>query len=161
MSMPANPWTGGCQCGAIRFHVTELGRPSFCHCRMCQKAFGGPGGALVTAKQFTWTRGRPKYFQSSKAIKRGFCADCGTPLTFEYVVKGKPCTDIAIATFDRPREIAPVIQLSPEAALPWTRTVCDLPGYPKEEHEAREAWMQSIHSNQHPDHDTDVWPPKS
>ncbi|NOU06273.1 MAG: GFA family protein [Hyphomicrobiaceae bacterium] len=148
--------TGGCQCGAVRFRVTELGRPSFCHCRMCQKAFGATGGALVTAKAFTWTRGAPKYFQSSKAIKRGFCADCGTPLTFEY----EGGIDIAIPTFDKAGEIAPVIQLSPEAALPWAAGISSLPGYPAEERERREAWMQSIQSNQHPDHDTDVWPAK-
>ncbi len=35
------PFTGGCQCGAVRFAVGRLGRASICHCRMCQKAFGG------------------------------------------------------------------------------------------------------------------------
>ncbi|HET7714155.1 MAG TPA: GFA family protein, partial [Bauldia sp.] len=31
-------FTGGCQCGAVRFRVAALGRASICHCRMCQKA---------------------------------------------------------------------------------------------------------------------------
>lgn len=149
-------WSGGCQCGRVRFRVTALGRPSFCHCRMCQKAFAATGGALVTAKGLTWTRGAPKHFQSSRDIRRGFCADCGTPLTFEY----PGAIDVAIATFDRAGDIAPVIQLSPEAALPWTARVSTLPGYPEKEHETREAWMASIVSNQHPDHDTDTWPPR-
>jgi hypothetical protein len=157
--MSEGPYTGGCQCGAIRFRVTALGRPSFCHCRMCQKAFGATGGALVTAQGLSWTRGRLKHFQSSTAIRRGFCADCGTPLTFEYEVDGQSCVDVAIATFDRAAEIAPVIQYSPEAALPWTARVATLPGYPREEHERRQAWMKRIVSNQHPDHDTDAWPP--
>ncbi len=156
--MTATPHTGGCQCGAIRFRADALGRPSFCHCRMCQKAFGSVGGALVTAKGLTWTRGALKHFQSSKTIRRGFCADCGTPLTFEYHVDGQPFVDIAIAAFDRAGEIAPVIQLSPEAALPWTAGVTTLPGYPAAEHERRQAWMAAIASNQHPDHDTDTWP---
>jgi hypothetical protein len=35
--------TGGCQCGAVRYRIEgDLGRASICHCRMCQKAFGGP-----------------------------------------------------------------------------------------------------------------------
>ncbi len=151
----ARPWTGGCQCGAIRFSAEDLGRASFCHCRMCQKAFGATGGALVTVKQLTWTRGTLAHFQSSTRIRRGFCRDCGTPLTFGY----DGLVDIAIATFDRAAEIAPVIQLSPEAALPWAASISQLAGYPHEEHERRQAWMASIHSNQHPDHDTDAWPP--
>jgi hypothetical protein len=147
-------WSGGCQCGAVRFKVAQLGRPSFCHCRMCQKAFGSTGGALVTVTDVTWTRGALKHFQSSKTIKRGFCGDCGTPLTFEYATG----FDIAIPAFDRAAEIAPVIQYSPEMALPWTGTVTSLPGYPPEEHERRQKWFAAIVSNQHPDHDTDAWP---
>ena len=41
--------TGGCQCGAVRYRTESLGRPSICHCRMCQKAFGAFYGPLVTA----------------------------------------------------------------------------------------------------------------
>ncbi len=33
--------SGGCQCGAVRFRGSRFGRSSICHCRMCQKAFGG------------------------------------------------------------------------------------------------------------------------
>ena len=43
-------YSGGCQCGAVRFHATELrDNPHLCYCRMCQKAFGGFFGALVAA----------------------------------------------------------------------------------------------------------------
>ena len=52
--------TGGCQCGAVRFRVTgELGRPTICHCRMCQKAFGAFFGPLVSVK-VAKTRGPKK-----------------------------------------------------------------------------------------------------
>jgi hypothetical protein len=121
---------------------------------MCQKAFGATGGALVTAHEPHWTRGELSYFQSSRDIRRGFCSACGTPLTFEY----DDTVDIAIAAFDRAAEIAPVIQYSPEAALPWAASVPMLPGYPPEEHERRQAWFAAIRSNQHPDYDTDQWP---
>ena len=78
--------TGGCQCGAIRFRVTgELKDASICHCRMCQKAFGAYYAPLVSTRGavLEWTRGEPKRFQSSNVVRRGFCADCGTPLTYE------------------------------------------------------------------------------
>jgi hypothetical protein len=139
----------------VRFAAASLGRASICHCRMCQKAFGNVCGPLVTAKGLTWTRGAPKHFQSSNRVRRGFCADCGTPLTYEY----DDAVELAIAAFDRPAAIAPVIQLSRETRLPWFDT---LPGLPtRSEAEATKVadFYASIVSYQHPDHDTAVWPP--
>lgn len=145
-----DPWTGGCQCGAIRFRAARLGRASHCHCRMCQKAFGAVGGTLVTVHDLTWTLGIPKRFRSSNRVQRGFCADCGTPLTFE--VDGGD-TDIAIAAFDRAGEIRPVIQLAHADRLPWIDALAGLP-VPGPEETARKAeWYASIHSRQYPDHE--------
>ena len=92
------PFTGGCQCGAVRFAVGRLGRGSICHCRMCQKAFGGFFGPLVTAHDASWTRGTPKWFQSSNRARRAFCGDCGTPLAYET----KYGLELAIGAFDEP-----------------------------------------------------------
>ncbi len=64
-------FSGGCQCGAVRFRVEgEPGRASVCHCRMCQKAFGNFGAALVSVPQarVTWTRGTPGEFRSSAIV---------------------------------------------------------------------------------------------
>lgn len=147
--------SGGCQCGAIRFAVASLGRPSICHCRMCQKAFGSVGGLLVTAHGLTWTRGSPKHFASSNKVRRGFCADCGTPLTYEY----EGGTEIAIAAFDRASEISPVIQLAVDSRLPWADGLANLPTRSQAEAAKVADFYASIVSHQHPDHDTDHWPP--
>ena len=80
--------TGGCQCGAIRYaFYAPPERVGMCHCRMCQKAVGGPffAWANVGLDGFAWTRGAPAVFRSSSASERGFCPRCGTPLTFAYV----------------------------------------------------------------------------
>ncbi len=69
-------YSGGCQCGAIRFQVRgALTDSSICHCRMCQKAFGAYYAPLVSVRgvQFSWTRGQPRYFQSSNVVRRGLC----------------------------------------------------------------------------------------
>ena len=79
-------YTGGCQCGAVRFRVEGvLTDSSICHCRMCQKAFGAYYAPLVSTRgaELTWTRGQPKTFRSSNFASRGFCEHCGTPLTYE------------------------------------------------------------------------------
>lgn len=145
-------WSGGCQCGAVRYRVDKLGRASLCHCRMCQKAFGSIGGLLVTAKSLTWTRGEPQLFHSSNKVSRGFCADCGTPLTFEY--DGN--VDVAIATFDRASEITPVIQMARAERLAFVDTIADIPVRP-DEAAWRTSWVDTIVSYQHPDHDTQDW----
>jgi hypothetical protein len=148
MPESATPLTGGCQCGAVRFRAGgQLGRASICHCRMCQKAFAGPFGALVTAPvaDLVWTRGAPAYFQSSDQVRRGFCAACGTPLTFEWSADQ---IDLAVFAFDDPSQVQPVVQLAVEARAPWIDHVADLPVRPSAGPSGQ------IVSRQHPDHDT-------
>ena len=152
-------WTGGCQCGAVRFRVEgELGRASICHCRMCQKAFGAFFGPYVTlgARQITWTRGEPKRFRSSNKVARGFCGDCGTPLTFE--TDGE--CDLTIGAFDDPSQVAPEFQLAADAMLPYAPGLTDLPRRDPELSPGLAAHLAGIVSYQHPDHDTEAWPPK-
>ncbi len=76
-------YTGGCQCGAVRYRFNALGRASICHCRMCQKAMGNYFAPLVEVEGFKWTRGERSLFASSNLSNRGFCPTCGTPLTLE------------------------------------------------------------------------------
>lgn len=117
--------TGGCQCGAVRFRIKGgLGRPSICHCRMCQKQFGGFFGPLVTAKGETeWTRDEPTYFQSSINIARGFCKQCGTPLAYKH----PGGLEIAIGAFDDRSDLAPQSQVNYDARLPWVETIFAAP----------------------------------
>ena len=105
-------WSGGCQCGAVRFRVEgELGRASICHCRMCQKAFGAfcRAAGLGEDRSDHLDAGEPKRFQSSNRVARGFCADCGTPLTFEW---SKQVIELAIGAFDRAAVTRPRIQMA-------------------------------------------------
>ena len=148
--------TGGCQCGAVRFRLSGLGRASICHCRMCQKAFGSFFGPLVTAKGLEWTRGAPAHYQSSNAVRRGFCAQCGTPLTYEY----EGGVEVAIGALDEPARAAPVIQVNPADMLPFFDRLHTLPFRKQGESPAADAFMASIVGHQHPDHDTAQWPPE-
>ncbi|MBW8788377.1 GFA family protein [Rhizobium leguminosarum] len=148
--------TGGCQCGAVRFRISgRLGRPSICHCRMCQKQFGGFFSALVTAPEegMEWTRGEPSYFQSSVNIDRGFCSNCGTPMTYRH----PGGLELAIGTFDDRSDLAPLIQVNYEARLPWVEEIFEAPVLKDQDFYSRQ---EAIISFQHPDHDTEVWPAK-
>lgn len=151
-------YSGGCQCGAVRFHVTgALGDASVCHCRMCQKAAGNFYLPLVTVgkAKLEWMRGAPRRFQSSSEVWRGFCGDCGTPLTFE----APDGIALAIGAFDDPEEIAPRVQWGTEAKLPYVDTIHALPGQDTMADVSSATYLTGLVSFQHPDHDTDDWPP--
>jgi hypothetical protein len=153
--------TGGCQCGAVRFRLSgDIRDASVCHCRMCQKAFAAPFGAFasVRTEDVAWTRGRRKTFQSSNAIVRGFCGDCGTPLTFEAAA-GAFTIGLAIVAFDNPPAIRPERQLGLESRLAWLDDLNGLRSRTPEEIAEQEARYGPRTSYQHPDHDTEIWPP--
>lgn len=115
---------------------------------MCQKAMGNAFAPLVTAPGIRWVRGEPKRFRSSNKVARGFCAECGTPLTYEP--DGFP-VELAIATLDRPGDVAPVIQVGLESRLPWCTGLLDLPTRSLAESAEAAAFFDGIVSNQHPD----------
>ncbi|HEY1881308.1 MAG TPA: GFA family protein [Caulobacteraceae bacterium] len=141
--MSDEPLTGGCQCGAVRFAAYDLRGAGVCHCRMCQKAFGSVFAPLVTAGRVEWTRGEPARFRSSSMAVRGFCRDCGTPLTYE---PDGSKTDLAIGAFDEPARIRPTTQHGIEARIAWVGDIATLPG--------RETTEQNVRSFQHPDDDS-------
>ncbi|SFI49856.1 Uncharacterized conserved protein [Phyllobacterium sp. CL33Tsu] len=158
MSLDNKPiYTGGCQCGAVRFRVEgRVDDTSICHCRMCQKAFGNFYAPLASVRgaHFQWTRGGPKRYQSSNHVKRGFCAECGTPLTYE----APDGLALAIGAFDHPEELAPVLQWGLEGKLPYVDDLGALPGHTSEGDPESAEFLKTMISYQHPDHDTDQWP---
>ncbi|MDP3738461.1 MAG: GFA family protein [Hyphomonadaceae bacterium] len=120
--MNPGPITGGCQCGAVRYalHVDAVEKPHVCHCRMCQRATGGVFAALAgcAKKNLEWTKGAPALFQSSSLAKRGYCRDCGTPLSFAYDLP-EARVYVTIGSLDDPELAAIEIQYGVESKLSW------------------------------------------
>ena len=121
------PVTGGCLCGEIRYRVTEPALDTnFCHCRMCQKFSGAPVtvGSTYPANAVHFTKGEPRYFKSSPFVERGFCANCGSSLTYRPLVP--PVTPawanwilIYTGTLDNPLPNVPTWHLGVESQMPW------------------------------------------
>ncbi|MBC8037705.1 MAG: GFA family protein [Rhizobiales bacterium] len=151
--------TGGCQCGAVRYRIVgNLGKAGICHCRMCQKAFGNFGAALVSvpAASLAWTRGRPSVFRSSPIVDRGFCAACGTPLHMRE--DGDSSYEIAIGTLDDPNAIGAMTeQVGIESKVRWFDGMARLPAQ-KTSDSRSPADLAKLKSLQHPDRDTEHWP---
>ena len=145
--------TGGCQCGAIRFALSAPPvRISICHCRMCQKATGAPFASLaeVALEHFEWTRGLPALFRSSSIAERGYCRECGTPLSFHHI--DGPRIEVMTGAFDRPDRVVPIQQFGTESRLGWVVTIANLPSHTTLENYGPER-MAGIVSHQSPDHD--------
>jgi hypothetical protein len=125
---------------------------------MCQKASGNFYAALVSVRgaRLDWTRGERKRFRSSNHGYRGFCADCGTPLTYE----APDGLALAIGAFDDPSLLAPQIQWGREAKLPFVDQIPGLPGKETMADEEASGFLADLVSYQHPDFDTEIWPPE-
>ncbi|MBK8258916.1 MAG: GFA family protein [Polyangiaceae bacterium] len=124
----ALPASGGCQCGAVRYEISEAPvDANYCHCRMCQRALGAPFGAFATVKRehFRFSEGEPAYFASSSVARRGFCGKCGTPLTFEYTASKH--ISFTIGSFDEPDSITPASHIGCESQVSWLHILDDLP----------------------------------
>lgn len=143
--------TGGCQCGAVRYALYERPESTVCHCRMCQKAVGGPFAALskVRIECFAWTSGRPGAFQSSSAAERHFCAACGTPLTFHFL--DGTHIEVTTGSLDAPAGLPPTKAFGVESRLPWLDLLS--PGRLPES-KTEDIATRTVISRQQPDHDT-------
>lgn len=156
-------YSGGCQCGAVRFHATELkDNPHICYCRMCQKAMGNFFAPLmgVRHEHLTWTRGKPSEFMSSDEAARGFCEKCGTPLYYRGI--GSEHVNISMGAFDEPHLIPILYHVGLEGRHPdfesWTAG--ELVGTTEETDDAEGLEKIRSTNHQHPDHDTENWSPK-
>lgn len=120
--------TGGCQCGRIRYAATVADDEAYlCHCRMCQRATGGIAAALkqLPRAALRWTTREPDRYRSSPIAQRGFCAACGTPLTYEG--DGSDNMDITVGSMDSPGAVRPVGHFGVESRHEAWRDTLHLP----------------------------------
>jgi hypothetical protein len=94
---------------------------------MCQKATGGVFAALcmVNKADLSWTRGEPSYYASSTVAARGFCAACGTPLTFAYTDTDR--MEVTTGSLDDPWSVGLVEHFGVESRMPWLKLADGLP----------------------------------
>jgi hypothetical protein len=123
---------GGCHCGAVRYEFR--GEPSWsghCHCSMCRRASGAPfvTWLAVPTAAFRFTRGGVKSYASSDRALRGFCAECGTPLTFVYHHRPE-ALGLTATSLDDAAWLKPGAHIFWNDRLPWLRFADGLPTRP-------------------------------
>ncbi len=100
--------TGRCECGAVRFEVTDARDTiTFCHCGQCRRTSGhywASTRAETTNVVFSKEAGLT-WYQSSDHARRGFCKFCGSSLF--YQPNGADHLGIAAGCLDLPTGMTP------------------------------------------------------
>ncbi|MGX9462940.1 GFA family protein [Shewanella sp. A14] len=114
---------GGCLCGAVRYQISGVPFDAdYCHCSQCRKSTG----AVVMSwmdfhrEQVTWLQGQVTEFASSSHIRRGFCQQCGTSMTYRHLDYPEFCT-LSIASLDEPQNVTPTYHIYTEEQVSWLK----------------------------------------
>jgi len=125
-------YAGGCFCGAVRYEASGAPRNlCYCYCESCRRAAGSPVVAWATFDRsgFHVTHGTLAEFRSSAPVTRGFCAACGSCLTYRH--EARPAEiDVTLATLDEAAHLAPQVHVWVADKLPWMRIEDGLPQFP-------------------------------
>jgi len=125
------PSTFHCLCRAIVFEYD--GEPNWtlnCHCESCRRATSSPMTTWISVPRARWRfiSGTPRYFSSSPGVRRGFCEQCGSPLTYE-ADRIPDEIHLYAASLANPSRVTPERHVYVAEQLPWFDTMDALPRY--------------------------------
>ena len=123
---------GGCHCGAVRYEISgEVRHVALCHCSDCRKSAGAPmvSWAAVSEDQFTVTKGEITTINSSGKTMRGFCAKCGTGISYRNEEFLPGIVDIQSVTLDDPDSLVPTAHIQTTERLSWMEKVHEIPAF--------------------------------
>lgn len=129
--MSDRPVEGHCFCRSIRFEYA--GAPHgvlHCHCESCRRATSSPVTTwiLVPREGFRFTQGAPQYYSSSEGVSRGFCATCGSQLTYESA-RIPDEVHLYAASLADPAQVTPTRHVYVDEQLPWLEIADELPRF--------------------------------
>ncbi len=120
----ADKISGGCACRAVRYETEADPLVMLnCHCRDCQRASGSAYGAfMVMPKAAVRLQGEPRYFRTignaGRAVERGFCPSCGSPVTVKLEHRPE-LLGLLAASLDDPSRYKPAMDVFTGSAWPW------------------------------------------
>jgi hypothetical protein len=121
--MPA-PYTGGCQCGSVRYVVTtEPIRLIACHCKECQRQSASAFGMSMPVKKASLTvTGLTKQFtrlaESGNEVTGVFCPECGVRM-YHVLASAPDVVSIKPGTLDDTSWLRPELFIWMKSAQGW------------------------------------------
>ncbi|ATY33662.1 GFA family protein [Sphingomonas psychrotolerans] len=122
---------GGCHCGAVRYRVSgEPAATTHCHCADCRRITGGPtlAWAIFPEDKVEILAGEVAVYESSPGVEWGFCARCGSTLTYRRASR-PGLFDVTTATLDDPEIFPPEKEIWTGERLSWIRSNPDVPHF--------------------------------
>jgi hypothetical protein len=148
MSTEAEPLTGGCICGYVRYQLTS--RPMFvhcCHCRACQRESGSAFAinALIERDRLELLAGSVHEVvsptPSGKGQRTARCPRCQWALWSHYAygaIADVVCF-VRVGALDEPWRVPPDIHIFTESKQPWVTLPEGVPAVPQF-YKASEVW---------------------
>lgn len=84
-------------------------------------------GTFARAR-FEITKGTLAEYTSSPQVWRGFCADCGTSITYRHAKRPEEI-DVTLVTLDDPAALEPAAHIWVQDKLPWVNINDGLPAF--------------------------------
>ncbi len=122
---------GGCCCGSVRYQIDGASsRMTNCHCEHCRRASGAPFVTWieVESSQFRLVKGELSRYESRPQVVRGFCASCGTQLTYQHADE-LDVLDVTACSLDTLDSVTPEDHVWCDRMVPWLVLADGLPRY--------------------------------
>ncbi|MBD0267972.1 MAG: GFA family protein [Cyanobacteria bacterium Co-bin8] len=121
----ATPYTGGCQCGQIRYEIRAEPLTLYaCHCKECQKQSSSAFGMSMSVPRAAVVilQGQPKEWKrvsdSGREVSCLFCPECGTRL-FHNPARNSEISNVKPGTLDDTSWLKPAGNLWTRSAQKW------------------------------------------
>lgn len=117
------PLTGGCNCGAVRFEISEpLEGALYCHCTRCQRRTGTAAAASgrVRPGSVTVVRGDAEIraWRPPDGLAKAFCGACGSALFASDPETGAPVA-VRLGAIDGDPGVRPTARQYTAYAASW------------------------------------------
>ncbi len=103
---------------------------ALCHCASCRRAHAAPavGWTMYVTDKVAFEGSGQTIYESSPGSRRGFCAACGTQISFtaDYM---PGLIDITIGSLDDPEAVKPTFHYWDSKRVSWLHLADDWPRY--------------------------------